>query len=127
MSDQQDPTIPIRTWAWIVFSCLTTLLPANSMIIRPEPVTTALQRTLLVLVLNVKTLLFPQLVLFEAVTQYGTARIIRDRFNAAAELCHKASLPSNDESGPTVISPSQTMCDKIKSWIVGKKMSLRLA
>jgi hypothetical protein len=96
------------------------------MIIRPEPVTTALQRTLLVLVLNVKTLLFPQLVLFEAVTQYGTARIIRDRFNAAAELCHKASLPSNDESGPTAISPSQTMWDKIKSWIFGKRISLRL-
>jgi hypothetical protein len=97
-----------RTWAWIVFSCLTTLLPANSMILRPEPVTTAFKRALLVLVLNFKTVLCPQLVLFEAVTQYGTARIIRDKVNAAAELCHKASLSSNDEGGSTVMGPPQT-------------------
>ena len=126
MSDQQDSTIPIRTWAWIVFSCLTTLLPANSIIIRPDPVTTKFKRALLVVLLNVKTILCPHLVLFEAVTQYGTARIIRDRVNAAAELCHKASLSSNDEVGSPVISLSQTIWDKIKSCIVGRKMSLRL-
>ena len=96
------------------------------MIIRPEPVTTALQRTLLVLVLNVKTLLFPQLVLFEAVTQYETAKIIRDRVNAAAEQCHKASLPSNNV-GPALMDSPQTMWDKIKSWVFGKKIGpLRL-
>ena len=79
-----DLSKPVRTWEWIAFSCLTTLLSANSTILRPDPATTAIKRALLVLILNVKTLLFPQLVLYEAVTEYGTANIIRDRVNAAA-------------------------------------------
>ena len=110
----------------IVFSCLTTLLSANSTILRPDPVTTTFKRALLVLILNVKTLLFPQLVLFEAVTQYETAKIIRDRVNAAAEQCHKASLPSNNV-GPALMDSPQTMWDKIKSWVFGKRIGpLRL-
>jgi hypothetical protein len=117
---------PHRTWQWIVFSCLTTLLPANSIVLRPDPVTTTFKRALLVLVLNVKTLLFPQLVLFKAVTQYGTAKIIRDRVNAAAELCHQASLLSNNV-GPAVMDPPQTMWDNMKFWMFGKRIrSLRL-
>ena len=96
------------------------------MIIRPDPVTTKFKRALLVVLLNVKTILCPHLVLFEAVTQYGTARIIRDRVNAAAEQCHKASLPSNNV-GPALMDSPQTMWDKIKSWVFGKKIGpLRL-
>jgi hypothetical protein len=121
-----DPSKPDRTWEWIVFSCVTTLLSANSTILRPDPVTTTFKRVLLVLVLNVKTVLFPQLVLFEAVTEYVMAKTIRDRVNAAAELCHEASLTSNNV-GPAVMDSPQTVWDKMKSWIFGKKTgSLRL-
>ena len=118
-----DLSKPVRTWEWIAFSCLTTLLSANSTILRPDPATTAIKRALLVLILNVKTLLFPQLVLYEAVTEYGTANIIRDRVNAAAEQCHKASLSSNNV-GPAVMDSPQTMWDKMKFW--KKTGSLRL-
>jgi len=121
-----DPSKPVRTWEWIVFSCVTTLLSANSTILRQDPVTTTFKRVLLVLVLNVKTVLFPQHVLFEAVTEYVMAKTIRDRVNAAAELCHEASLTSNGV-GSAVMGSPQTMWDKMKSWIFGKKIgSLRL-
>jgi hypothetical protein len=121
-----DLSKPVRTWEWIVFSCLTTILSANSTLLRPDPVTTTFKRVLLVLVLNVKTVLFLQHVLFEAVTEYVMAKTIRDRVNAAAELCHEASLASNDV-GPAVMGSPQTMWEKMKSWIFGKKIgSLRL-
>lgn len=91
MSDQQQSLPPTRTWQWIVFSCLvTTLLPANVTIVRPDPVVSAFERIALLLVLHLKTLLFPQLVLFEAVAHFGNARIIRDRVNDAARRAHHA-------------------------------------
>jgi hypothetical protein len=125
MSDEPYLSKPFRTGGGIVFSCLTTLLAANHTILRPDPVTTAFERTLLVLLLHAKTVLFPQLVLFEAVTHYGTAMIIRDRVNAAARLCHKASLASHNVAPAT--NPSQTLWDKMKSWIFGNTVeSLRL-
>jgi hypothetical protein len=110
MSDQH------RMWAFIVFSCMTTLLAANSSILRPDPVKTTVKRVLMIVVLNIKTILCPQLVLFEAVTQYHTAKIIRDRVNAAADLCHKASLSSNDDGVPAVVDPPRSMWDKMKFW-----------
>jgi hypothetical protein len=94
--------------------------------LRPDPVKTAGKRFLLVVVLNIKTILCPQLVPFEAVTQYQTARIIRDRVNAAAELCHKASLPSNDDGVPAAMDPPRTMWDKMKFWDSGEKKPIRL-
>jgi hypothetical protein len=75
---------PTRTWFWIVFSCVTTLLPANTTILRPDPVVSPLKRALLILVLHVKTLLLPRFVLFEAVTHFGPAWVIRDRVNDVA-------------------------------------------
>jgi hypothetical protein len=112
MSTQQQPPPPTRTWEWIVFSCLTTLLPANSTIMRPDPVVSAFQRVLLTLVLHIKTLLLPQLVLFEAATHFGSARLIRDRVNDAARRSHYAYLATHDEQPTTPDNPNT------KAWVV---------
>lgn len=120
MSGQQQLPPRTRTWEWIVFTCLTTLLPANSTILRPDPVVSAFQRTMLPLVLHVKTLLLPQLVLFEAVTHFGSARLIRDRVNEAARRCHYAYLATSGIQSTTVHSSkssSTTTLTAVKDWI----------
>lgn len=91
---------------------------------RPDPVVSAFQRILLTLVLHVKTLLLPQLVLFEAATHFGSARLIRDRVNEAARRCHYAylaSLPTDRAQSTTPNNPnasSTTAVVATKVWVV---------
>lgn len=124
MSDQQQSFPSTRTWWWIILSCVSTLVPANNTIIRPDPVLSWWKRKLLYLVLQVKTLLFPQLVLWEAVTHFICARIVRDRVNAAARQSRRAYLAAHGPQHTLTEAPEQVAPEPESSWISNLRMWL---
>ncbi|KAG9661826.1 hypothetical protein KCU95_g3427, partial [Aureobasidium melanogenum] len=123
MSDAHNPTAA-RTWWWIIVSCVSTLVPANNTIIRPDPVLSWWKRKLLYLVLQFKTLLFPQLVLWEAVTHFICARIVRDRVNAAARQSRCAYLAAHGPQPTLTEAPEQVAPEPEPSWISNLRMWL---
>lgn len=86
----QQPSEAVRTWQWIAFSCLSTLLPASYTIMRPGLIPSNTKRMLLSTALFLKGLLLPHWVLFEATADFIIAWLIAKYVNAAALRCYTA-------------------------------------
>lgn len=87
----------VRTWQWIVFSCLSSLLPASYTAVRSDLTTSTRWKRAFNLVARLMLGLFmPQLVLFAAITDFIRAWVISRRVNAAADRCHRLSAARVD-------------------------------